>query len=160
MGARDSRNINNFQSGKSLVKSIHTQIKDELAQPQRRINVLLLGTSGTGKSTLLKQVKIIFNRGYTNDEKQSFKPLIVRNLVESLLRIVRLMNSQEIAFETDENEMNAKMLMEIELDDYDDKSIMGLNKQLSKMMRSLWNDNKLKIFHSYSFECQQQDTAY
>ena len=158
MGARDSRNMNNFQSEKTL-KSIHTQIKAELAQPQRRINILLLGTSGTGKSTLLKQVKIIFNGGYTNDESQSFKPLIVRNLVESLLRLVRLMNSQEIAFETNENEMNAKMLMEIELDDYDHRSMMGLDKQLSKMMRSLWNDNKLKIFHSYSFECQQKDTA-
>ena len=158
MGSRNSTVTRNQTVIKTLT-SIDSQIKAELAQPQRRINILLLGASDSGKSTLYKQMKIIFKRSFTNEEMLAFKPILFRNAIESLIRIVRLMNIQEIEFETSENEVNAKRLLEVELDEYDDKSMMMLKKRLGKAMRKLWDDNKLKIFHSYSFECQLKDSA-
>jgi hypothetical protein len=161
MGSKNSRETSN-QLKKSRF-SIDSKIKAELARPQRRIKVLLLGTSDAGKSTLFKQVKIIYKHGFTNEEKREFKPILFRNSFESLVKILRLMNSQEIDFETRENRRNAKRLLDLEWDDADEKEMLKqlvfYQKLMGEMMRKLWADNKLKIFHSYFSECQQKDSA-
>jgi energy-coupling factor transporter ATP-binding protein EcfA2 len=161
MGSKNSRETSNQQKKSRF--SIDSKIKAELARPQRRIKVLLLGTSDAGKSTLFKQVKIIYKHGFTNEEKREFKPILFRNSFESLVKILRLMNSQEIDFETRENRRNAKRLLDLEWDDVDEKEMLKqlvfYQKLMGEMMRKLWADNKLKIFHSYFSECQQKDSA-
>ena len=164
MGSKNSRETSN-QLKKSRF-SIDSKIKADLARPQRRIKVLLLGTSAAGKTTLFNQVKIIFKHGFTNEEKREFKPILFRNSFESLVKILRLMNGQEIDFEMRENRRNAKRLLDLmtwDDDDNDDKEnakkLVFDQKLLGEMMRKLWADNKLKIFHSYFSECQQKDSA-
>jgi hypothetical protein len=47
-----------------------------------------LGSGESGKSTIVKQMKIIHQNGYTNDELLAFRPLIWKNLIESARDVV------------------------------------------------------------------------
>jgi len=48
----------------------------------KKLKVLLLGTGESGKSTIFKQMKLLYGRGYTMDDRVKYRPFILSNLVE------------------------------------------------------------------------------
>lgn len=50
-----------------------------------------LGAGESGKSTIVKQMKIIHQNGFTNEELMSFRPTIYRNTLDSAQAIVLAM---------------------------------------------------------------------
>ncbi|CAG2104373.1 unnamed protein product [Medioppia subpectinata] len=54
-------------------KEIDRQLSDAERQERNVIKILILGTGESGKSTLVKQMKIIHNDGYTKDEMRGFR---------------------------------------------------------------------------------------
>ncbi|KAI4467054.1 gtp-binding protein alpha subunit [Holotrichia oblita] len=52
------------------------------------INVLLLGTGESGKTTICKQMKILHINGFTDEEKSSRIPFIKQNVHESVFSMV------------------------------------------------------------------------
>lgn len=69
-------------------KEIDKVIKSDSKNEQRTIRVLLLGAGESGKSTFLKQMKIIYSSGFSREDKQSFIPLIHSNIMEGILAVV------------------------------------------------------------------------
>lgn len=59
----------------SLLRSqqIDKQLVECEKQERNVIKILILGTGESGKSTLVKQMKIIHNEGYTKDELMDFR---------------------------------------------------------------------------------------
>ena len=63
---------------------------------------LLAGTSGSGQSTFIKQMRIIHGKGYSHEERLDFRRVIHENVVsamQELLRGIRQLNiplSQEM----------------------------------------------------------------
>ena len=51
----------------------------------------MTGSGESGKSTIVKQMKIIHQNGYTNDELAKFKGAIYGNLVDSARDVVKAM---------------------------------------------------------------------
>ncbi|AGO10612.1 AaceriABR158Wp [[Ashbya] aceris (nom. inval.)] len=49
----------------------------------RALKVLLLGSGESGKSTVLQQLKILHQNGFTQEELMDFKPFIIDNIVET-----------------------------------------------------------------------------
>ena len=49
-----------------------------------RIDILLLGREGAGKSTLMKQLQLIFYSDYHIEERYHFKPYIYDNIVQNM----------------------------------------------------------------------------
>ena len=49
------------------------------------------GAGESGKSTIVKQMKIIHQNGFTNEELMSYRPTIYRNTVDSAQAIVLAM---------------------------------------------------------------------
>uniref|UniRef100_A0A3B5MD38 Guanine nucleotide binding protein (G protein) alpha v1 n=1 Tax=Xiphophorus couchianus TaxID=32473 RepID=A0A3B5MD38_9TELE len=48
------------------------------------VKILILGAAESGKSTLVKQMKIIHSNGFTKQELSSFKPAVLDNLLTSI----------------------------------------------------------------------------
>lgn len=46
--------------------------------------MLLLGAGESGKSTILKQMKLIHEGSYTTEERESYKEIIYSNTVQSM----------------------------------------------------------------------------
>lgn len=61
---------------------IDIQNEEQHEQESRKIKVLLLGTGESGKSTVMKQMRILFGDKYTQDELESFKLMIQQNCCE------------------------------------------------------------------------------
>ena len=61
-------------------------------------NVLLLGTGEAGKSTFVKQMKIIYGGGFTDEDKTRFRDELVTNVVDSFVTLSREMMKLGIAY--------------------------------------------------------------
>lgn len=72
----------------------HVQAGDEIAR--KTVKLLLLGAGESGKSTFVKQMKIIHGDGYTQEELQGYKPTIVDNLVQSMGAVLEGMGNMRI----------------------------------------------------------------
>ena len=69
---------------KDTSKKIDDNILAELKNEPDEIEVLLLGASESGKSTVLKQIRIIHQADYTLEEKLMFKPIVFANTIQSM----------------------------------------------------------------------------
>lgn len=63
------------------------------------------GAGESGKSTILKQMKLIYSQGFSRTEKLEWKPVIFSNIVQSLKTINDAMIEMKIDFEKSENEV-------------------------------------------------------
>jgi len=56
---------------------------------EREVKLLLLGAGESGKSTIVKQMKIIHLLGFTQSERMSYRPPIFKNIVESIKTLAK-----------------------------------------------------------------------
>ncbi|XP_056443321.1 LOW QUALITY PROTEIN: guanine nucleotide binding protein (G protein) alpha v1 [Gadus chalcogrammus] len=89
-----------------------TRIDQDLYQSAIRemnvVKILLLGESDdSGKSTLVKQLKIIHSNGFSKEELSSFKPTMLDNLLTSMKSVLRWMGELRINLSSSRNEVNA-----------------------------------------------------
>lgn len=68
------------------------------------------GAGESGKSTVLKQMKLIYAHGFSNSEKLEWKPVVFNNVVQSFQMIFEAMNDMDIGFENPENEASYSLL--------------------------------------------------
>ena len=69
-----------------------------LQKQQRFANVLLLGTGEAGKSTFVKQMKLIHGGGFTDEDKTRFREDLVTNVTDSVVTLSREMMKLGIAY--------------------------------------------------------------
>lgn len=74
----------------------------------KEIKVLLLGAGECGKSTIVKQMKIIHDFGYTDEEKMLFRNLVYSNTIQGLYSILTNMDKLGISYGEKDTEINAR----------------------------------------------------
>ncbi|KAI8828458.1 Guanine nucleotide-binding protein G(t) subunit alpha-2 [Chytriomyces hyalinus] len=81
-------------------KKLDKQIKSEVrvAKFQQTVKMLLLGAGETGKSTILKQFKLIYGSGYTAEERMGYKTAILANIVTCAKALVYAMDALKIPY--------------------------------------------------------------
>eukprot|EP00301_Raphidiophrys_heterophryoidea_P020645 c5283_g1_i1.p1 GENE.c5283_g1_i1~~c5283_g1_i1.p1 ORF type:complete len:348 (-),score=75.72 c5283_g1_i1:537-1580(-) len=87
------------------------KIEDELKSERQKLELklLLLGAGESGKSTIFKQMQIIHNHGFTNDQRASYAPIIRKHCVETFQDLVR--GAQILGLLTSELEDRAKAVL-------------------------------------------------
>ena len=60
--------------------------------------MLLLGTGEAGKSTFVKQMKLIHGGGFTDEDKTRFREDLVTNVTDSVVTLSREMMKLGIAY--------------------------------------------------------------
>jgi len=66
----------------------NTLDEDDEKKDDQSFKLLLLGAGGSGKSTVFRQVKILFGDGYDTEEKKTLSITIHMNLVQSIKKLV------------------------------------------------------------------------
>lgn len=70
------------------------------------ISVALLtkcpGAGESGKSTIIKQMRIIHSRGFPEEERHQTRAIIYSNIVIAFKVLLDIMNAEEIDFENEE----------------------------------------------------------
>lgn len=63
----------------------------------------MLGTGEAGKSTFIKQMRIIHGQGYSDKDRQEFIGLILRNVLMAVQILAEAMATLKIRYEDDNN---------------------------------------------------------
>ncbi|SCU84394.1 LADA_0D01464g1_1 [Lachancea dasiensis] len=78
----------------------------------KALKVLLLGSGESGKSTVLQQLKILHQNGFSNEELMEYRPFIYDNILETGKDIVKARLRFEVPLE-DDSELNDDDLQEV-----------------------------------------------
>ncbi|CAF2810318.1 unnamed protein product [Rotaria sp. Silwood2] len=142
-------------------KQTNKMINEALERDKKEMHVesklLLLGAGESGKSTVVKQMKIIFNEnGYTTDECLRFKPVIFSNTIQSMLAILQAMNRLQISFANPIRQKDAELVFaHIQLEANHER----LPANIGKAMQALWNDNGVQACFLRAREYYLNDSA-
>ncbi|KAI0737240.1 G-protein alpha subunit [Daedaleopsis nitida] len=72
-------------------QEIDKQIEEDSRKLKKECKILLLGSGESGKSTIVKQMKIIHQNGYTPEERNAYRQTIYKNLLDSAHHIILAM---------------------------------------------------------------------
>ncbi|KAH9809860.1 heterotrimeric G-protein alpha subunit (G-alpha, GPA3) [Melampsora americana] len=136
--------------------AIDRQIEEDAKKFKRECKILLLGSGESGKSTIVKQMKIIHQNGYTRDELLLFKVTIYKNLIDSAQAVVFAM--KKFRFEPVEpvNRVYADKILEYRLDLHE---ASGLNMDVVRSIESLWHDPIIPAVMDRGSEFYLMDSA-
>ncbi|KAL7316748.1 hypothetical protein PS15m_003198 [Mucor circinelloides] len=93
--------MGNSISSKS--KAIDKQLKIEKKRAGKEIKILLLGAGDSGKSTIIKQMKLIHDCGFSRIERENFRVMIFTNLLGSMQALLESMALLNLTFENETN---------------------------------------------------------
>lgn len=75
--------------------------------------VQISGAGESGKSTIVKQMKIIHETGYSPEECEQYRPVVYSNTIQSLMTIIRAMGQLRIDFADPNKTVKFKLQFEI-----------------------------------------------
>ncbi|CAO3636595.1 unnamed protein product [Mucor fragilis] len=93
--------MGNSISSKS--KAIDKQLKVEKKRAGKEIKILLLGAGDSGKSTIIKQMKLIHDCGFSKIERENFRVMIFTNLLGSMQALLESMALLSLSFDNETN---------------------------------------------------------
>lgn len=119
------------------------------------VKLLLLGAGESGKSTIVKQMKIIHEAGYTKEECEQYKPVIYSNTIQSLMTIIRAMGQLKIDFSNSDKAELARQFFTLASAAEEGE----LTNELVHLMKRLWLDPGVQYCFTRSREYQLNDSA-
>lgn len=131
---------------------IDTMIARDKSNLGNEVKLLLLGSGESGKSTVAKQMKIIYMNGFTEEELCGYKPSIYGNLVVCMRALIEA--ASEFEYEI-ENKTAAENLTRPETEYVSDE----LPPELAADIKTLWNENAIKQAYERRDEFQLFDCA-
>ncbi|CAG7994005.1 unnamed protein product [Penicillium salamii] len=138
---------------------IERGIKNDKKTLDRTIKILLLGAGESGKSTIIKQMRIIHSRGFPEEERHQTRAIIYSNIVIAFKVLLDIMNAEDIDFE---DEANTRPLAEL-LDQTEPD--VGSNEAFSDLkvrdaMRVMWEDGGVQKAVARGHEFALHDNLY
>ena len=136
-------------------KSYSDKIDRELraSARERIVKLLLLGAGESGKSTFVKQMKIIHGDGYSIDELNSFISIIHGNLLTSMVQVIKAMDKLNITLHNPPSQAYASKII-----NFPTPVEHGLV-EIVENIRLLWQDDGFQQCLKHAVEYQLSDSA-
>ncbi|XP_073792709.1 guanine nucleotide binding protein (G protein), alpha 15 (Gq class), tandem duplicate 4 isoform X1 [Danio rerio] len=119
-------------------KEIDLDFIEQRKRERREIKLLVLGSAESGKSTLLKQIKMSHGNGYSEDERRGFSKLVHQNIFLSMKTMTDAMSELRIPYTNPQNQIYAQW--------FQNQDSHQITKLLSfvEPIRHLWADEGFK----------------
>ncbi|KIV92396.1 hypothetical protein PV10_03697 [Exophiala mesophila] len=117
---------------------IERQLRADRKAEARTVKILLLGAGESGKSTIIKQMRIIHSSGFQDDERIQVRAVIYSNLIIAFRVLYEIIRDERIAFENEESEAFADLLANTEADV--DAHEAFKDQMVKEAMIGLWRD--------------------
>lgn len=108
-----------------------------------------LGAGDSGKSTLFKQMTLLYGSGFSADDRKAYAPVIYNNIIEAMQTIVEFCFDNDIKIEKSER---ADTMLSF------DPNIF-INEEVGQLVRKLWKDKGVKTAYKRRNEYQLNDSA-
>ncbi|XP_074984816.1 guanine nucleotide-binding protein subunit alpha-14 isoform X2 [Caretta caretta] len=123
-------------------------------QTVNKMQILMAGTGESGKSTFIKQMRIIHGAGYTDEDKKSFTKLVYQNIFTAIQAMIRAMDTLKIHYTSEQNKENAQLIREVEVD-----RVTALERKQVEAIKKLWADPGIQECYDRRREYQLSDSA-
>jgi GTPase SAR1 family protein len=131
-------------------KELANKLNSDHSADQQINKLLLLGAGESGKSTLFKQMITIYGKGYPEDERRTFAPIIYNNIITSM---------KTLCTQSDTHgpvgagaQAAKKMVDELKGDE-------TINSQLGECLQTLWADKGIQTTYGERAKFQLTDSA-
>ncbi|XP_075252880.1 guanine nucleotide-binding protein G(o) subunit alpha-like [Convolutriloba macropyga] len=137
-------------------RAIERGLKEDATLAAKDIKLLLLGAGESGKSTIVKQLKIIHMDGYTEEESRQYRAVVYSNTIQSMVAMLRAMETLGIDYGDPKREDDAKMIFDIvsRMEDTE-----AFTQEVKDALSRLWTDSGIQVCFSRSNEYQLNDSA-
>ncbi|XP_070611200.1 guanine nucleotide-binding protein G(t) subunit alpha-3 [Erythrolamprus reginae] len=136
-------------------RELEKRLQEDAIKDSRTVKLLLLGAGESGKSTIVKQMKIIHNHGYTDQECQEYKSVVYSNTLQSILSIVKAMSTLGIEYDNAQTREDEKQLYTMVAIAEDG----SMSSELAGIIQRLWKDPGIQACFERASEYQLNDSA-
>lgn len=133
---------------------IERQLRRDKKDARREFKLLLLGTGESGKSTFIKQMRIIHGSGYSDEDRKGFTKLVYQNIFTAMQAMIRAMDTLRIQYVCEQNKENAQLIREVEVD-----KVVALSGEQVEAIKQLWRDPGIQECYDRRREYQLSDSA-
>ncbi|KAL7752026.1 guanine nucleotide-binding protein subunit alpha [Sorochytrium milnesiophthora] len=141
-------------------KVAHTAIEKQIARDaqnaQREAKLLLLGAGDSGKSTILKQMHLIYGEGFKATDRINYKDIVLNNTINAFRVLMEGMQRLEIQLNDEETNGPFRDVM---LDLPDPRLMCELTPEITAAIKALWQDAGVRATFARSNEFQMIDSA-
>ncbi|XP_062501627.1 guanine nucleotide-binding protein G(o) subunit alpha-like isoform X2 [Corticium candelabrum] len=132
--------------------------EDEQTAEPKELKLLLLGAGESGKTTIRRQIKLIYTEGFSNEEKEESRPIVFSNTVQSLAAILKAMGQLRIPMESHNPsaQEDARLVLTTIAQQSDTKP---WSSELVSAMKRLWADQGVHRCYERNNEYQLNDSA-
>ena len=126
-------------------KEIDRYLAKEEKRVSREVKILLLGSNGSGKSTFLKQMRILYGRGYSEEERLQLRPVVYDTILGGVKNLIYHRKQYQIPFQYSENEQKCQMLEDLCATKYHHCGITDVEfSPIVELLMSLWRDDTIQ----------------
>lgn len=136
---------------------IDKQIKNDRQRLNNEVKLLLLGAGESGKSTILKQMKILHQGGYSEAERESYREIIWSNTIQSMQVLLRGMKTINPPIEFDDPTMEKKGELILGLSSQGEDFVF--TPEIARVIKELWANKSVLACFERSSELQLNDSA-
>ncbi|EJT74946.1 guanine nucleotide-binding protein alpha-3 subunit [Gaeumannomyces tritici R3-111a-1] len=122
---------------KKRSQKIDKDLEEDSKRLRRECKILLLGSGESGKSTIVKQMKIIHLKGYSDDELYNYRPTMFKNLIDCAKAVVTAMRQFEIEPQLSGNRELCDFLIDYSVEAGPQ---IEMDPKVGRAIQSIWND--------------------
>ncbi|XP_033625275.1 guanine nucleotide-binding protein G(q) subunit alpha-like [Asterias rubens] len=142
------------KEAKRINQEIEKQLRKDKRDARRELKLLLLGTGESGKSTFIKQMRIIHGSGYSEEDRKTFTKLVYQNIFMAANAMIRAMDTLKIPYGDPTNE---KRSHDVRLIDHE--TVTQFLEPNITYIESLWSDSGIQECYDRRREYQLTDSA-
>ncbi|XP_051898926.1 guanine nucleotide-binding protein subunit alpha-12-like [Pristis pectinata] len=137
-------------------KGIDQMLARERPYMRRMVKILLLGAGESGKSTFLKQMRIIHGKDFDRETLEQFRDTIYGNIVSGMRVLVDAREKLGLPWENLENEKHGFFLGALESSGFGEE---GHFQRVLPAIRALWKDESVKEAYRRRSEFQLAESV-
>ncbi|CAG8696030.1 23651_t:CDS:2 [Cetraspora pellucida] len=118
-------------------QQIDKQIEEDSRKFKKECKILLLGSGESGKSTIVKQMKIIHQNGYSKEELALYRITVYKNLIDSAQAIVNAIKKFRLEPKKTINRVYIDRIMEYNVES---DPAFQLSPEIVVAIDSVWDD--------------------
>ncbi|OJJ60658.1 hypothetical protein ASPSYDRAFT_29187 [Aspergillus sydowii CBS 593.65] len=140
MGCMSSKPVDAADNKEAVQRNarIDKTLKNDKKVMDRTIKILLLGAGESGKSTIIKQMRIIHSGGFPEDERRQTRAVIYSNIVVAYKVLLEIMRTENIDFKRDSTRPLATFIDNLEADVGAEEAFSDL--KVRDAMNEMWRD--------------------
>lgn len=134
-------------------KEIERILRKDFAHFKHELKLLLLGTGESGKSTIIKQMRILYGEGFGEQERKDFNVLVFRNILRAIKAMGDALDQLKIPLDQTDLQDELYRILDTDVDKYVDIS------SDAELFGKLWADAGIQKAFLRRAEFQLSDST-